>query len=727
MAATRNQGQQASTKGKRKAAEDSRPTSRDKRRKVFGHETSNPSEKQTPKKQIPEKGRPKRKHDDDDDDESPPRKRSKAQNRVPDNKTRLTYREPQGARKSRRIAGQPADGSGTTPGGQYAQQVNQGAMSREVTPGDVLQEVHEAQDQQPDSPDVQSSSRPQNESERDDQGESQALEQVREFLKVLANNIGSHRMMQLLTSSYTRWTQNIADLNDAEGGLTQVETQIRLLEDEGDGTREHLEDLNYLRDRRTTRLKQLEDARDHVSILTEPMNDLNAKQASRNERMYEFTDVSKESNELAFLPDEFWTAFDDCTLANTVCNDIEREKREVEQKQLDVFQQLDEQSGNPVFPSARDSSQNGYAIRHTAFEQTYEEVQERVRGLSDASRQLGNLRKRLDVATDTRYDRESKLIQIAEGAFIGAGFMSAVTALEGSKVLRRTADLPDPSKQNSMENGQLRTETADPLLTADYMEKSKIASKVAEAREAVKLWEERLEVFRDEPLPEAGSMDPDAQGQAHMREMVRITQEIRVAQDTYREVFHEALRMGAISRGDQESQFQDRSSDGYNESDLGLREYPLPAAKTDRVKGWAESIGRSREETQTSPGFGIKDKEGSWVERVSSMDLDEETFTRRTDRRFKDLMKQHKRACEQLRATGPFESAENDFHPKNNPVYPEDVRIDQSNHVISTQPDADEDEIQQSRGKPRVPSGQNLPIVDYAVDGYDGGNVDGIE
>lgn len=706
MAATRIQGQQASTKGKRKTAEDSRPTTRDKRRKLFDHETSIPSENQIPKKQIPGKGHPKRKHDDDD--ESPPRKRSKTQNRVHDYQTRPTYREPQGARKSRRIAGQPADASGTTPGGQYAQQVNQGAILREVIPENLLPEVQEAQDQQPDNPVVQRSSLPQDESERDDQGESRGSEQVREFLKVLANNICSHRMMQLLTSSYTRWTQNIADLNDAEGGLTQVEKQIRLLEDEGDGTREDLEDLKYLRDRRITRLKQIEDARDHVSTLAEPMNDLNAKQANRNERMYEFADVSKESKELAFLPDEFWLAFDDCTLANTVCKDIEQEMRQVEQKQLDVFQLLDDQSGNAAFSDDGNSSQNGDAIRHTAFEQTYEEIQERVRGLNDASRQLGHLRNRLDVAKDTRYDRESKSIQIAEGAFIGAGFMSAVTALEGSKVIRRTAHLLDPSKQNSEEKGQLRTETGDPLLTAEYMEKSNIASKVDQAREAVKWWEERLETFRFESMSDAGSMDPDVQGQAHMREVVRITQEIRAAQDRYRVIFHEALSKGAIGRGDQESQFQDRSSDGYNDSDLGLREFPLPAAKNDRVNRWAESIGRSRKETQATQDGHVKDKEGSWVERVSSLDLDEETCTRRSDRRFKDYMEQHRRACEHLRATGPFEKAENDFHPKNNPAHLEGVQIDRSNLRIPTELDVDKDEIQPSRDKSRVPSGRNL-------------------
>jgi hypothetical protein len=148
------------------------------------------------------------------------------------------------------------------------------------------------------------------------------------------------------------------------------------------------------------------------------------------------------------------------------------------------------------------------------------------------------------------------------------------------------------------------------------------------------------------------------------------------------------------------------------------------------------------------------------------MQFGEDLEGRLSDRR-KERIDTWEEERNRLRKEGPFEIAENDFHPQNRSTATDIVEVhQQEDDVLMDLGEDDNEDIRQSPNNPRVlynpdaleadlldsdrqaaqwikehfngnggrgGSGQELlydpcaPLIDYAIDGYDGENMDGIE
>jgi hypothetical protein len=231
-----------------------------------------------------------------------------------------------------------------------------------------------------------------------------------------------------------------------------------------------------------------------------------------------------------------------------------------------------------------------------------------------------------------------------------------------------------------------------------------------------------------------------------------------------------------MSDSDQSSNFRDHISDGYAASTLKAYGFPMAEKKKNRIHNWMSPSSRHRKQ-QARQAAQVSDKEGSWVNRVESMGVGEDIEGRDVDRR-KERIDMWEMERGRLREEGPFENAENDFHPQNSGTatgfvesgqYEDAVpmELEEDGQYEDTVPmELEEDDSEDIRGSPNNPRalynpdaltadlidsdrqaaqwiedhfngnggrGQALlydpsaPLIDYAIEGYDGENMDGIE
>lgn len=511
-------------------------------------------------------------------------------------RVRQIYREPKGVRKSDRIAGRPADGRGLPPASQYAWRVE---PSGSEPPAGSTSKSSKHQSRNASITDVRSTE--QRDRAKDTAREAQMRQQG--FLKVLANNVGTHRMLRYMTHDYTTWTHRIAALKNARGGLVELNNQVRRMERNASHSQE---DLDNARKRRDHRQDQLDHAKACVDSLTEPLKDLNAKHFDRNNRIYDFIDVSRQSASLQCLPAKFWTTYDDCNAAYTAGKDIELEIHDIEQERLSILRQLDERLENSVLRGSQTSigGTSMQATQHIPFQEPFENMAERIRELGGTSVRSHQLYESSETARDIQYDRESKLNRIAEDAFVAAGFLEATNDINEVKFHRRLqtargAQGPRSERMSDFSGsieGQLRSARQTPF-------KARLAARVRQARKNVKSHRRRLDDIRWRQLSNAGSIDSDAKGQLRVRKMIERTCEFREAEDEYRSILHRAKDDHAISESDQSSNFRDRESDGYGASALKSMGYPLAEKRKNCVRewmsggcdvGWLSKLGKMR-------------------------------------------------------------------------------------------------------------------------------------
>lgn len=682
--ATHNDVRRAALDKKRKATESAEPATPKKARK----ENTLKLRLTTKKQPVPTKN-PKRKRNDDAVES--PRKKANVSNDDAAARVRQKYQEPAGIRKSGRIAGRPATGSGSPPVGQYVQEVDD---TDGVNPSPNLQS------DQGGNIDPQLSGDPHTTNAPNDQNSNGTEDASPQFAKVVCDNIGSHRIVRTMTKEYAKWTQRLNDLTHREGGLEDLETQLRRMKRDVEQSEE---DIQVVRDRHAKRLEQVNSAKHYVSALTVPMEIMNAKHFDRNSRIYEFIDIRRETAELQSLPANFWAAYDDCNAAHAACKEIETEIQNVDQEHDDILWKLDERMRLSVLRNGGASVGEADVEQAEAFQESAEEAFERIREVSSKSVKLNELNERLDAAKDARYDQESKLNKIAENAFVVAGRLVAVSDAEEIKLLRR---LPAThiSDEASARRGISRTEPVDQNSgsTALDHDKSALAGRVTRARRNVRECRRRLDNIRWGDLSDAGSIDSDAQGELRVRKMIERTGKLREAQDEYRSILHHAQDDRAISESDQSSNFRDHGSDGYGTSTLRRIGYPMKAKKKNRVHSWMGSTSRRKQKEQNRQDAQASSKERNWVDRVDSMAVGEDLCYIGIER-LRDRIDNWDKERNRLRKEGPFKGAENDFHPQNDAAIVADFETEQFNDAISLEVGNDGNEdIPQSPSNPRV-------------------------
>ncbi|GAB7329075.1 hypothetical protein MBLNU13_g00912t1 [Cladosporium sp. NU13] len=673
-----------------------------------------------------------------------PRKKVQVENDDAAARLRRKYREPEGARKSRRIAGRSAESSESLPAGQNVQVSDTVEQASDVNPTTVIDTAITENTNTADEP-----------SERT----TEVIEQRSQGAqKVFAENVGTHRIVRSMTKEYTTWAERIHVLKHGRGGLLELERQFRHMNHDMEVSEEEME---AVRSQHAKRLEQISEAQAYLDSLVVPLRYMSATHAERNNRIYEFVGIRENYAELSFLPPKFWIAYKNCSTAYTACKDIESEIHAIKNGNLDVLRQLDERMVASVFRSDHAPSRESDAVQNAPSGELPEIHYERIRKLVSASQKLSRLHENLESARDKQYEEESRLNQIAEEAFVAAGNLRAVDNPEKIKLCRRV-----PSEIGKRNSGQ-RSESAGPIEQGQRSsfrgpDKSALADRVRRARRNVRHHQEMLRDARWQPLSNAGSMDSDAQGELRVRRWIKRTGELREAENEYRSARHRAQNEHAMNDSDQSSNFRDNISDGYGANTLKAHGYPMAEKKRHRIQSWMSPSSRRRRKQQVRQSSGASDKEGTWLDHVGSMEFGEE-IEGRIDDRWKERIDTWEKERSRLREEGPFENAENDFHPRNSGTAA-DMEVNQQEDDVPMDIGGDDNEyIRQSPDNPRVlynpdaltvdlldsdrqaarwidehfnrngGSGQALlydpgaPLIDYAIDGYDGENMDGIE
>jgi hypothetical protein len=386
--------------------------------------------------------------------------------------------------------------------------------------------------------------------------------------------------------------------------------------------------------------------------------DLDFKHGLRNERIYDFIDITRGEVKLECLPAEFWTAFDRCCEAYTARKDIELEIHEAEEDQRKIFYAFGDQIADAVCQKAfAPASPNGAIL--AAFNESIEVAEARINALGGHSLTLEQPEEALDDASDAQYREEARLHEIAERAFVKAGFLTADFNIDN-----RELHYDASSRGHDSRHSQGQKEVTRDVAAASDGNASLVAE-VKYARMKVHECRRRLEESRWKNISHgASSINEDAQGEARFLRMNQCTRQLRDAQNKYWSVLRRAQDEHAIrSESDQASNFRDHESDGYNASTIRKFGCPMPEKKSSVVEQWISGIGKNVETPPTPPTpqdyVDNGEKEGEWVNCVPSLMFGEDCETR-DDCRNKTRIDTWKSQCEQLRKTWPVENDSNE-------------------------------------------------------------------
>ena len=479
------------------------------------------------------------------------------------------------------------------------------------------------------------------------------------------------------------------------------------------------EEKEAVRSQYARRLDQMEIAQAYVDSLATPMRDLIAKHAVRNNRIYQFIDVSEGHAELSFLPSEFWAAYKNCGLAYTACKGIESQTRDVENEQFDVLRQLDERmvSSVPHDNHSDTPTNEPDAAQYAPFGESNEIQEARIRKLGGASLRLDRLREPLESARDKQYEEESKFNQIAEEAFVAAGYLHAVDDSEEIELLRRVPTTDEVDKKNAeRKSGSAGSVEQDHGSSASSPDRSVLADRVRRARKNVSYREKRLRDARWQSLSDAGSMDSDARGVLRVRRWIKRTGELREAEHECRSILHRAQNEHAMSdKSSQSSNFRDHISYGYGASTIRAYGCPVAEKRKDRIHNWMSPSSLQKRKQQVKQAAEASDEEEGWVDRVNSMKFGEDPEGRDVARR-RERIDRWETERDRLRKDGPFENAENDFHPQNIGIATDVVEVDQQERDSALDfGDDDKAGIQQRLNDPRIlynPDALTADLVD---------------
>jgi hypothetical protein len=601
-----------------------------------------------------------------------PRKRARKVEASTAPKARHTYRAPEGIRKSRRITGRAADSSASPPSGQYAR------SNTATEPPGARQDASVVSSQHMDptsatTPEVEQSEP----APRDEEAEG-LRGQVKSFLCALSITISLHRMVRRLTNGYNNESQVVNELRDGPDGVMDLVDQIHMMECDDTTHEEDLQDT-YTRLEKTR--DQLVRAKWGVNALMDPLRDLNAQYADSNKKLYDHVDIPREDARLSALPADFWVAYDRCHAARTACKSLELEMHDARQQQEEICHGPGMQIAQVVLQDGNDST----VTSTTTFQETPADAAKRIREFGNTAVALKRLEKPLNDAKDKQYHEETVLNKIAEDALIAAGFLETETGVQEVELSRQLKTTNDSGRRQNVPTTNVRKSKRkgrEPVVMDKH--KKDLASKVEFARKRLKTCRHRLSDIRRNELSDVGSMSSEAQGEERVRRMIRRTGKVREAQAEYKAILRRAQDERAISESAQSSHFSNHPSDGYSELTLDEYGFPMREKKAAYVHDWIAN------RNPPKPAVKLDADEGKWVSDVKSMGYGEAAEWVDDSRR-RALIDDDERHRDYLREAGPFEKAENDFHPKNKASRAEGDEIDRTNNGIPKELHVDED------------------------------------
>jgi hypothetical protein len=462
-----------------------------------------------------------------------------------------------------------------------------------------------------------------------------------------------------LIDGHNKFVYRADCLEYGHDGVIELKDRLEDEERDADGTKEG---VARLRDQYNAKLQKLEECEGVLSRLEAPIQDLRIKHADHNNRLYDFIDVAPGDAELKCFPAEFWTVFRRCYGAYTRCRDFELDMHEAKQEQRKLFQEVETRILRAVCQKA---GQGAGALQTATFDDPVATANARISALGSLSATLSRLDVSLKKAKAAQYKEEARFHEIAESAFLAAGFLHAETDIDRSKLRWRLWDTPDEGEEELHQEDQ----GADNIASGGVRPRrraGRLLFKVKDARRWLKDCRRKLDDSRWAPVSNAGSLNSTGQGEARFRRMKRLNQEVRDAELEYGSVLRRAQNARVISESDQSSNFQDHESDGYNSATLKMFGYPMLAKREHRVHRWIDKMSQSGKGQQLRAARQGSDSstEGSWVNRVESMVFGEDPELMAYDRR-KERIDAWDKERQRLRQEGPFEQAENDFHTQN--------------------------------------------------------------
>jgi hypothetical protein len=102
----------------------------------------------------------------------------------------------------------------------------------------------------------------------------------------LVANLNSHKIVRRLANIRKGFFKHGSELQNAPGGLVDLEKQIRDMEQDPEISNE---DLRVTRDKRTKWKQSLKENDDHLRALSEMKDDLGLKHRKRTDRIYDFS------------------------------------------------------------------------------------------------------------------------------------------------------------------------------------------------------------------------------------------------------------------------------------------------------------------------------------------------------------------------------------------------------------------------------------------------------
>lgn len=477
------------------------------------------------------------------------------------------------------------------------------------------------------------------------------------FLEILASNAATHRLLKSVTTEARRCDQFMQDLNHHPNGLKELEKEMMHREKHGipideDTVRCHAEMAERYR---------LADARFEQMAATRKVQ--YSRQAEKNNRIYEFTDVSANMSELEFLPPVLWETLQQCERANSEIEAQKARLRDNDQRQRVCSESIEDFARNGVrsaLPLSR-SRAGDQALSTTAHDASA--VKNHSEALIALSSQQLAIENAILTAKDRKVNAEVALNDIAAEALIAAkllnGDLCGVIQRREYERERTTSSprQPDIHERQSHDKqqegaGRSRELGLEPKDTIPHWKQGtrmhrKLADDVARAGAILYECELDLENARSEPISGVNSADEGAQRVARL---TRRTGEVKNAEARYVSMLRETDNF-VDDRWDREATDEER---------WDRAQRILPAEKRLRLEKWADSI--PDKEAPHVPHAPPGSVDSSFY--VASLEFAGESQHKADDWRKAGIDEQI-RLRESLRESDRFEAAENDFHPNN--------------------------------------------------------------
>jgi hypothetical protein len=232
------------------------------------------------------------------------------------------------------------------------------------------------------------------------------------FLAILISNAASDRCLRHIEEDIRSWSEyKTMMLSAGANNIQYLDAQIAIKESEG-------QDTLYLRQARKKTEVEVSVANRYLEMMGPVLNELSKALLKRNSRIYDFADLPRGAKYLEFLSDSIWGLFGRCCTANTVSKDPELELLELEQKQAENFEHLDEYSRRVVRKTCGDDAASAASSPKLATEESAEALKDRMIALEEDNFTKAELQKSLQRARCEQSKLEAGLNRCADDLLV---------------------------------------------------------------------------------------------------------------------------------------------------------------------------------------------------------------------------------------------------------------------------------------------------------------------